>query len=95
MQRARDLLLRELSRTYAFEQHNVETPTALAEAVDAAAARRPLEHHLAETREQVGLLGACFALLEARPLKVTVNAAAGMRHDHAAFGRLGPAPAPC
>ena len=41
----------------------------------------------------MGLLKECFSLLEARPPKVTVNAATGMRHDHAAFGKLGPAPA--
>ena len=93
MQQPHDLLVYELSRMYVFEQHNVETLTALAEEVDAPAARRPLEHHLQETREQLGLLEECFALLEARPLPVTVNAATGMTHDHAAFARLGPAPA--
>jgi ferritin-like metal-binding protein YciE len=93
MQQPHDLLVYELSRMYVFEQHNVETLTALAEEVDAPAARRPLEHHLQETREQLGLLEECFALLEARPLKVTVNAATGMTHDHAAFVKLGPAPA--
>ena len=93
MQHPHDLLVYELSRMYVFEQHNVETLTALAAEVDAAAARRPLEHHLAETREQLGLLEECFDLLEARPLKVTVNAATGLTHDHAAFVKLGPAPA--
>ena len=93
MQQPQDLLLYELSRMYVFEQHNVETLEALAAEVDAAAARRPLEHHLKETREQLGLLEECFDLLEARPHQVTVNAATGMRHDHEAFVKLHPAPA--
>jgi ferritin-like metal-binding protein YciE len=93
MAQPQDLLVYELSRMYVFEQHNVDTLTALAEEVDAAAARRPLEHHLKETREQLVLLEECFDLLEVRPQKVTVNAATGMRHDHEAFVKLHPAPA--
>lgn len=93
MQQPLDLLTYKLSCMYVFEQHNVETLQMLAKEVDSDTARRPIEHHLEETREQVGLLEQCFEVLEVQPKKVTVHAAKGMQQDHDAFLKLEPAPA--
>jgi len=91
MQSPQELFAHELSCMYVFEQQNVETLELLAEEVTAAEARRPLEHHLAETREQVTLLERCFQALGDRPQKVTVHAAQGLTRDHEAFVKLKPA----
>ena len=74
MQQPHDLLLHELSRMYVFEQQqrrDADRPRGRGPTP-----RRPANcsrHHLKETREQLGLLEECFALLDARPQPVTVS----------------------
>jgi len=92
MQSPLDLFAHELSCMYVFEQQNVQTLEQLAGEVTAEAARRPIEHHLAETREQVTLLEQCFQALGEQPQQVTVHAAQGLKQDHDAFVKLKPAP---
>jgi ferritin-like metal-binding protein YciE len=93
MQQSLDLFVYELSYMYAFEQHNVETLQALADEVTGEQARHPIVHHLKETREQLGLLEQCFALLKVSLKKVVVHTAKGMQQDHDAFVKLEPDPA--
>ncbi len=87
-----ELFHHELSYMYAFEQQNVETLERLAREVTHEAGRRPLEHHLAETREQVTLLERCFEALGQKPKNVTVHAARGLQQDHEAVVKLEPEP---
>ena len=92
MQSPEELFAYELSCMHVLEQQNVQTLEQQAREVTAEEARRPIEHHLEETREQVGLLEQCFQALGQSPQKVTVHAAQGLRQDHDAFVKLGPAP---
>ncbi len=92
MQSAQDLFAHELSCMYVFEQQNVQTLQQLSQEVTSEEARRPIVHHLEETREQVTLLEQCFQALGQSPEKVTVHTAQGLKQDHDAFVKLGPAP---
>jgi ferritin-like metal-binding protein YciE len=88
-----DALFRfELAYMHAFEQNNVQTLQQLLQEVNSEEAKRPLEHHLEETREQVQLLSQIFQRLSEEPQKVTVHATTGLRQDHEAFVRLEPSP---
>jgi ferritin-like metal-binding protein YciE len=93
MQRPDDLFLFDLAYMHAFEQQNVQTLQQLLQEVDSETAKRPLQHHLEETREQVQLLAQIFQTLGQQPQEVTVHAAQGLTQDHDAFASLRPAPA--
>ncbi len=92
MHSAQDLFAYQLSCMYVFEQQNVQTLERLSEEVTSEAARGPIQHHLEETREQVGMLEQCFQALDQEPQKVTVHAAQGLTQDHDAFVKLKPDP---
>ena len=93
MQSPRELFLFELAYMHAFEQTNVQTLQQLIQEVTSAEAKKPLQHHLEETREQVQLLEEIFQTLGEQPQKVTVHAAQGLTQDHDAFARMQPSPA--
>lgn len=92
MQSAQDLFAYELSCMYVFEQQNVQTLQQLSQEVTSDEARRPIDHHLEETREQVTLLEQCFQALGQSPQRVTVHIAQGLKQDHDAFVKVGPTP---
>jgi ferritin-like metal-binding protein YciE len=93
MQSPDALFLFELAYMHAFEQTNVQTLERLLQEVADEEAKRPLRHHLEETREQVQLLEEIFQTLGEQPQKVTVHAAQGLTQDHDAFARMQPSPA--
>ena len=92
MQSPKDLFLFDLAYMHVFEQHNVQTLQQLLQEVDSELAKRPLQHHLEETREQVRLLEQLFQTLGAQPQQVTVHATTGLRQDHDAVARMKPSP---
>jgi ferritin-like metal-binding protein YciE len=92
LQSPQDLFAYELSVMHAFEQHNVRTLEQLLQETHDEVARRPIRHHLEETREQVRLLEEGFRLLGQPPQAVDVQAAEGMSRDHETFRQLRPAP---
>ena len=63
MQSPDALFLFELAYMHAFEQTNVQTLERLLQEVADEEAKRPLRHHLEETREQVQLLEEIFQTL--------------------------------
>jgi ferritin-like metal-binding protein YciE len=87
-----DLFRFELAYMHVFEQSNVQTLQQLLQEVSSEEARRPLEHHLEETLEQVELLAQIFQTLGEEPQQVTVHATTGLKQDHDAFARLQPSP---
>ncbi len=92
LQTPKDLFLFELAYMHAFEQNNVQTLQQLVQEVEGEEAKRPLQHHLEETREQVRLLEQLFQTLGEQPQQVTVHAAQGLKQDHDAVAAMGPSP---
>ena len=93
LQTPKDLFLFELAYMHAFEQNNVQTLQQLVQEVEGEEAKRPLQHHLEETREQVRLLEQLFQTLGEQPQQVTVHATQGLKQDHDAVARMQPSPA--
>lgn len=92
MQSPKDLFLFELAYMHAFEQNNVQTLQELIQEVNSEQAKKLLQHHLEETREQVQLLEQIFQTLGEQPQKVTVHAAQGLKQDHDSFAAMQPSP---
>ncbi|HEX2036932.1 MAG TPA: DUF892 family protein [Chloroflexota bacterium] len=82
----------ELSKMHAFEQLNVRTMEQLLQETQDETARRPIQMHLEETREQVRLLEECFRELGQEPQQVEVQVAQGLTRDHEMFRQMNPSP---